>query len=132
MQELPEKTWKVVNWRQGTKGQLKSQFAAIRVQPSYKYENGKIDQKQLWLLAEWPEGETTPTKFWFSNLEQEASLQQLVRFAKIRWWIEQNYWEMKKELGMDHFEGQELAWLASPYYHDNDSLRVFGNRNASW
>jgi hypothetical protein len=30
----------------------------------------------------------------------------LVYWAKIRWWVEQNYQQFKDELGLDHFEGR--------------------------
>jgi SRSO17 transposase len=33
-------------------------------------------------------------------------LQELVYRAKIRWLIEQNYQQLKDELGLDHFEGR--------------------------
>lgn len=102
--ELPEEAWKGITWREGTKGELRGRFAALMVQPSYKYENGKIDQKPVWLLIEWQEEEQY--KFWFSNLGRNTSLRQLVRLANIRCWVEQNYREMKKELGMDHYEGR--------------------------
>jgi SRSO17 transposase len=106
VQDLPADAWQTITWRERTKGKLQSRFTALRVQPSYKYENGKIDQKVVWLLAEWPKGEACPVKFWFSNLGEDITLKQLVRLAKIRWWVEQNYREMKKELGMDHYEGR--------------------------
>lgn len=102
--ELPADSWKTVTWREGTKGELKSRFAILKVQPSHQHEDGKIDQKMVWLLVEWQEGEQY--KFWFSNLDEGVSLRQLVRLAKIRWWVEQNYREMKEELGMDHYEGR--------------------------
>jgi SRSO17 transposase len=35
-----------------------------------------------------------------------ASLTQLVRLAHQRWAIEQQYMELKTELGLDHFEGR--------------------------
>ena len=40
------------------------------------------------------------------NLPATASLTAVVRFAHHRWAIEQQYQELKTELGLDHFEGR--------------------------
>jgi SRSO17 transposase len=95
-----------VTWRQGSKGKLSSRFAAWRVRPAHKLSAGKEPLAALWLVAEWPEGEAAPTKFFFSNLPPGTSLRQLVRTAKGRWWVEHSYKELKDELGLDHFEGR--------------------------
>ena len=39
-------------------------------------------------LAEWPEGEAAPTRYFFSNLPVGTALRQLVRTAKGRWWVD--------------------------------------------
>jgi SRSO17 transposase len=43
--------------------------------------------------------------YYVLNLEPTASLKTLVRLARSRWPIEQQYRELKDELGLDHFEG---------------------------
>ena len=95
-----------VAWREGSKGKLSSRFAAWRVRPAHKLSAGKEPLAPCWLLVEWPEGEATPTRFFFSNLSAGTSLRSLVRTAKGRWWIEHSYKELKDELGLDHFEGR--------------------------
>jgi len=40
------------------------------------------------------------------DLPANASVKQLVRLAHQRWAIEQQYQELKTELGFDHFEGR--------------------------
>jgi SRSO17 transposase len=95
-----------VTWREGSKGKLASRFAAWRVRPAHKLSAGKEPLAACWLIAEWPEGEEEPTKFFFSNLPATTSLRSLVRTAKGRWWVEHSYKEMKDELGLDHFEGR--------------------------
>jgi SRSO17 transposase len=106
---LPEDTWEDITWRAGTKGPMRGRFAAIRVQPAIGYFNGKATEPVGWLLIEWPRPEPEPIKYWFSNLPQTVTLQELVYWAKIRWWIEQNYQQLKDELGLDHFEGRSWA-----------------------
>ena len=51
-------------------------------------------------------GATPRTKYFFVNLPASASEKQLVRLAHQRWAIEQQYQELKIELGFDHFEGR--------------------------
>ena len=43
-----------------------------------------------------------------SGIPPTASLRALVRLAHQRWAIEQQYQELKDELGLDHFEGRSL------------------------
>ena len=105
-QSWPREIWQRITWREGTKGPMTSRFAAARVLPSHSYQHGGAKEGTLWLLAEWPEGEASPTKFWLANLPRDTSLLSLVRLAKIRWWIEQGYQQLKDELGLDHYEGR--------------------------
>jgi SRSO17 transposase len=64
------------------------------------------------LLVEWPEGEKQPTKYWLAQLgPHPPGLRHLVRVAKARGRIEQDYRELKEELGLDHYEGRQwLGW----------------------
>jgi SRSO17 transposase len=105
-QRLPEEAWRKITWRQGTKGPLTSRFAALRVQPAPEHWKGKVTEPVCWLLMEWPTAEAGPTKYWFANLPEQTDLNRLVYWAKMRWWVEQNYQQLKTELGLDHFEGR--------------------------
>jgi SRSO17 transposase len=104
--EERKRDFRKVTWREGSKGKMSSRFAAWRVRPAHRLSAGKEPLAPLWLVAEWPEGEAAPTKFFFSNLPPETSPRQLVRTAKGRWWVEHSYKELKDELGLDHFEGR--------------------------
>ena len=72
----------------------------------HKLSAGKEPRAACWLLAEWPEGDAHPAKYFFSNLPPKTSLKRLVATAKSRWWVEHSYRELKDELGLDHFEGR--------------------------
>ena len=100
------KGWKKVRWREGTKGWLESRFWAARVQTSHRYQDGKAPGKEVWLLVEWPESEDAPTKYSLCDLPASYSLRRLVRLIKCRWKIEQDYHQLKEELGLDHYEGR--------------------------
>lgn len=103
-QNLPLDCWQAVTWRDRTQGPLTSRFAAIRVSPSHGYHAGQPPRPAEWLIIEWPESESAPTDFWLSNLPADTPLEKLVRLAKARWHIEQDYQQLKDELGLDHFE----------------------------
>jgi SRSO17 transposase len=76
------------------------------VQPAHGHVRDEPELAQLWLLIEWPREAEAPTKYWLSNLPEGISLRRLVRWAKLRWRVEQNYQQLKEELGMDHYEGR--------------------------
>lgn len=95
-----------LTWREGTKGEMTSRFAAVRVRPAHRDYYLTEPRPEEWLLIEWPEGEKEPTKYWLSTLGEGTPLKDLVRTAKMRWRIERDYEELKDELGIDHFEGR--------------------------
>jgi SRSO17 transposase len=122
-QGLSQDYWKRITWREGAKGPMTSRFAATRVLPSHSYQHGGDKEGTLWLLVEWPEEEKVPTKFWLANLPEGTSLISLVRLAKIRWWIEQGYQQLKDELGLDHYEGR--TWQGW-HHHVTLTMLAFG------
>jgi SRSO17 transposase len=56
--------------------------------------------------VEWSAGETEPVKYYLCDRPKNRSLQQLVVTARGRWRVEQDYQQLKEELGLDHFEGR--------------------------
>src|SRR3954454_3465735 len=111
--------WKAVTWREGTAGPLASRFAAVRVRPAHDDFRLSEPRAEEWFLAEWPEGEKEPTKYWLSTLPEATSLEDLVATAKLRWRIERDFEELKQELGLGHFEGR--GWRV---FHHHASLCV--------
>jgi SRSO17 transposase len=108
VQEVAPKArgWKQVRWREGTKGWLESRFYAARVQPAHGFDDGDPPHPEVWLLVEWPPGEKEPTKYFLCDLPENYTLRRLVRIVKSRWKIEQDYQQLKEELGLDHYEGR--------------------------
>ena len=101
--------WKEVRWREGSRGPQESRFAARRVQPAHGHTTNQAELEEVWVLIEWPIDAKAPVKYWFSNLAPDTSLKRLVRLAKLRWRVEQNYQQLKEELGLDHYEGR--GWM---------------------
>jgi len=101
-------------WRRGSRGLQRGRFLALRVRPAgvtprrlARQDGGELPVH--WLLAEWPRGEPEPTKYWLANLPETTPLVELVRLARLRWRVEQDYRELKGALGLDHFEGR--GWV---------------------
>ena len=108
-----------VSWREGTRGTMRSRFAALRVRVAHRdYERSQAREEQ-WLLIEWPTAEKEPTKYWLSNLPASIRVRKLVATAKLRWRIERDYEELKQELGLGHFEGRN--WRG---FHHHASLCI--------
>jgi len=98
--QVPEREWQRVCWGTGTKGPLAARFVALRV----RTVRGRGER---WLLCERSLTDDE-RKYYLSNLPVTTALDDLVRLARSRWPIEQQYRELKDELGFDHFEGRTL------------------------
>jgi SRSO17 transposase len=101
--------WRRIRWRNRPDArQWTVDCVALRVTPAVDCRHRRL-APEIWLLAEREVGETPRTKFYFVNLPLTASLAQIVRLAHQRWAIEQQYQELKTELGLDHFEGRTFT-----------------------
>jgi SRSO17 transposase len=117
--ELPKSAWRSVWWRHGTKGEMRSRFALLRVRAA-KREPGRREERPLeWLLIEWPTTEAAPIKFWLCNLPTGTRISKIVNLAQMRWRVERDYEELKGELGLDHYEGR--GWLG---FHHHGALCI--------
>ena len=107
-EQLPRTAWRVVTWRNGTNRPWKAQFATLRVTPAQRWPHRRR-APAVWLLCERDLGATPRTKYYFVALPATASRKALVQLAHQRWAIEQQYQELKDELGLDHFEGRSFV-----------------------
>ena len=103
---VPEAAWQTLEWREGTKGPMTGRFAAIRVRPAHGYRRHEAGEPPQWLLIEQSAPDKEPTSYWLCTLPASSDLLHLVRIARMRWWIEQGYQQLKDELGLDHYEGR--------------------------
>lgn len=112
---LPAHSYRTVTWREGTKADLASRFARVRVRAAH----GDRERAEEWLLIEWPEGEPEPTKYFLCTLPANISFEAHVDIVKMRWRIERDYLELKQELGLGHYEGRN--WRG---FHHHASLCI--------
>ena len=72
-----------------------------------------------WLLIEWPQGDDEPAGYWLATAPSDATLEQLIFVAKMRWRIERDYRELKQEFGLSHYEGRN--WRG---FHHHSTLCI--------
>jgi SRSO17 transposase len=120
----PTTAWQTIEWREGTKGTMRTQVLALRVHwgtgsPRHSTSHSRVQTgPEGWLLAERPvptprrqepstdesgslddpatqevpeKQEAPQTKYWFSTLPPDTSLERLVTLAHARWVSEQFY-----------------------------------------
>ncbi len=104
----PARGWRLVSWRNGTNPAWRARFCAVRVTPAHDWRDSHRLAPEVWLLCERELGGGDRDRYYLVHLPATASLRTLVQLAHQRWAIEQQYQELKDELGLDHFEGRSL------------------------
>ena len=110
--DLPDASWRTLSWRRGTKGDLTADFAALRVRVADGpriARNRRLPGEVAWLVCERRVG--GERKYYLSNALEDASLESLAGLIKGRWVCEQMHQQMKRELGLNHFEGRSWRGL---------------------
>ena len=120
--ELPARAWRKLTWRDGTRGPMQGRFARVAIWASHGYTQRQHggERAREWLLIEWPPHQDAPSDYWLAHLgagTKTPPLKALVGLARERWRVEQDYRELKDELGLDHFEGR--SW---PGWHHHVAL----------
>jgi SRSO17 transposase len=100
---VPPDAWQTVTWGTSPTGALTAAFCALRVRAL----KGRGDR---WLLCE--RSADAVYKYYLLNLDPATALPDLVAMARARWPIEQQYRELKDDLGLDHFEGRSYRGWA--------------------
>jgi SRSO17 transposase len=107
---LPEPAFRGLTWRRGTKGELRAEFAALRVRVAdgpVAARAQHLPGEEAWLVCEQRAG--GERKYYLANHPAEATLEALAAAIKARWVCEQAHQQLKDELGLDNFEGR--GWL---------------------
>jgi SRSO17 transposase len=111
IEALGEDAFRTVTWRQGTKGPLRAEFAAIRIRVADGPRQSRgvhPPGKEAWLVCE---RRTNQKKYYLSNQPRNTPLKRLASLIKARWSCEQVHQQLKEELGLDHFEGRSWRGL---------------------
>lgn len=107
--------WKEVEWGRGTKGPLTAKFARVRIRAlDGRPKLARASDEVGWLLFERSTHKQNVYICWGLD---DASLDDLVQFAHMRWTIEQFHREAKGLIGLDRFEGR--SWKG---WHHHVSL----------
>ena len=101
--QQPRKAWRWIRWRNGAQPTRRARFVALRVTPATGWRVGRL-APEVWLLCE--READGDFKYYLVDLPPGTGLRRLVELAHQRWAIEQQYQELKSELGLDHFEGR--------------------------
>jgi SRSO17 transposase len=104
----PARQWRLVSWRNGTNRRWRARFCAVRVTPAHDWREARRLAPEVWLLCERELAGGDRARYYVVDLPATASLRALVSLAHQRWAIEQQYQELKDEIGLDHFEGRSL------------------------
>ncbi len=99
--------WRLVSWRNGTHPPGRARFCAVRVTPAHDWRDRRL-APEVWLLCERELAHGDRRRYYLVHLPPAAPLRALVALAHQRWAIEQQYQELKDEIGLDHFEGRTL------------------------
>jgi SRSO17 transposase len=102
--EWEPRDWRTVSWREGSAGQLSGRFAARRVQVAPTRHRDHLDAEE-WLIVQDAEA-PGDRRFWLSSLPADTPIEDLVRHVKGRYRVEQDYRELKQEVGLAKFEGR--------------------------
>jgi SRSO17 transposase len=103
IRQQPVRTWRLIRWREGTKGPLKAYFVAV---PCWRQDD-LGDWRKGWLVAERPpRGSSGPLRYYWSNFLPETPLETLAEYAHRRFWVERFHEDGKELLGWDDYQGR--------------------------
>lgn len=115
---LPADAYRTFSFREGTKGPLRGRFGRVALWAAHGHTQGQHrgERAREWLLVEWPREARAPLKYWLLWLEPTLGmghpapkLREMALLAKRRFQVEQDYRELKEELGLDHYEGRHWS-----------------------
>ena len=113
---LGDDAWTEITWNEGTKEPLSGEFYRTRVREVKRRDTGWLSDETGWLLLknEQNDDEDGELKAWMCWGVDEASLEELVSWAQLRWCVEQFHRDIKQNLGADEYQGR--TWKGVPHH----------------
>ena len=105
MDRLPPQAWTRHVIKEGSKGPLICDFAAVRV----TVVREDLPGNTVWLVIRRNVADPSEVKFYLSNAPVTTPLATLVRMSGVRWAVECSFAESKGEVGLDHYETRSWA-----------------------
>jgi len=110
---LPDKSWRIIQLREGTKGPLAFAFARLRVWSVRHRHAGP----PVWLLLRRPLEREPELKYYVSNAEPDTPLETMALVTGVRCRVEEFFEDGKGQLGMAQYEAR--SWTS---WHHHMSL----------
>jgi SRSO17 transposase len=95
-----KRQWRIVRWREGSKGWLHAKVVAIRCWRVTSAGKRRIG----WLIGE--DATDGKRRYYWSNFGPHVALGRMVEYAHRRHWVEQFHEEAKELLGWDQYQGR--------------------------
>jgi SRSO17 transposase len=103
---LPKARWRNCSWKARDASLRRTRLAWQEVYLAHELRNTPGKLEQLWLVIDWPVGESEPYHCYLAWLKAEPALARCLRLSRGRWQIEQYFQRSKDDLGLDHYEGR--------------------------
>ncbi len=124
---LSRSAFRTYTWRNGSGPRHRARVAALRVIPAQGCQKKSVHEA-CWLLVEKRSNET---KYFLLNLPPRTSIRRMVEWIHSRWSIEQNYRELKNELGVRPFCGPSLRRMEPPRGSHRPRLHISPDETAT-
>jgi SRSO17 transposase len=115
--QLPSEVWQQYTIKEGTKGPIVAEFAALRVINA----RDNLPGHEVWLICR-RDITSEEHKFYLSNAPPDMPLTAFVRVAGLRWPIESCFEEGKQELGLGDY--QVRSWVG---WHHHMTLCILAH-----
>jgi len=105
-ESLPAAAWHVLQLREGAKGPLAFEFAAVRVWAMRHKKPGP----PIWLVIRRSLAAKPETKYYVSNGDENTALEEMALVTGTRWRVEEFFEDGKGDFGMSDYEAR--AWTS--------------------
>ena len=100
-EKVPDESWVRITIRAGLKGPLVVWATRMRVRTRF---GQKRRGEPEWLVVTRTEAKAPEVRYWLSDAGADVSLEEMVRVANARYWVEDSLERAKGEVGLAHYE----------------------------